>query len=100
MSAADNSQWPIRPTTATLGGYRWLPRLIDKARAHRSGTLAAGLVYPCLIDRACLESLGTDAERFADLVASCGGDHEVLAVLETSGLAGSAAAAFDPDRYL
>ena len=100
MSASGKSQWPIRPTTATLRGYRWLPRLIDKARAHRRGTLAAGLVYPCLIDRACLESLGTDAEGFADLVAACSDDHEVLAMLEASGLAGSAAAAFNPDCYL
>jgi hypothetical protein len=47
----------IRPHHATLAGYVWLPRLMDKSRAVRVGTLE-NLVHPCPVDQTCLQRLG------------------------------------------
>ncbi|QEC49018.1 DUF5069 domain-containing protein [Baekduia soli] len=59
----------LRPMDATLGGYPWLPRLIDKSRAARAGRLG-GVVHPCPVDRRCLGLLGIDVQTFGDLVAA------------------------------
>jgi hypothetical protein len=80
---------------ATLAGYAWLPRMIDKARAARAGTLGT-YCYPCPIDRTCLGLLGLDAETFADVAARAGDDAAVLAALVARGIPSAAAASFDP----
>ena len=41
---------------ATLDGYVWLPRMIDKGRAKLAGTLG-DTVHPCPVDHTCLTRL-------------------------------------------
>jgi hypothetical protein len=84
-----------RPFDVALDGYVWLPRMIDKARAWRAGTLGA-YVYPCPIDCTCLGLLGIDAETFADVATAAADDAEVLAVLLARGIPAACEAAFDP----
>jgi hypothetical protein len=85
-----------RPMSALLGGYTWLPRMIDKARASRAGTLGEYYRYPCPIDRRCLELLGVDAAMFADIACAAPDDAGVLEALTRVGAASPAEAAFDP----
>jgi hypothetical protein len=80
---------------ATLGGYAWLPRMIDKARAAQAGTLG-DYVHPCPVDRACLERLGLDARAFGAVVARSDDDADLLAGLRELGVPSSEEAWFDP----
>lgn len=84
-----------RPMEATLGGYPWLPRMIDKARAARAGTLGP-YVHPCPIDRTCLALLGLDAHEFGDVVERQRSDDAVLAALQDRGIRSPSQAWFDP----
>ena len=79
---------------ARSGGYAWLPRMTDKARASRAGTLGQ-FIYPCPIDRACLGRLGIDPDTFADIAEGAPNDEAVLASLEAFGVA-PPDPAFDP----
>src|SRR4051812_40061023 len=69
-----------RPMDATLDGYAWLPRLIDKSRASRSGTLG-DLIHPCPVDNKCLGLLGMNAKDFGDVVEAHESDEAILAEL-------------------
>jgi quercetin dioxygenase-like cupin family protein len=84
----------LRPLDATLDGYAWLPRMIDKSRAARAGTLGDA-VHPCPVDRRCLALLGIDVDTFGAVVARSDGDAEVLAGLRAAGIASAEAAWFD-----
>jgi quercetin dioxygenase-like cupin family protein len=84
----------LRPMDATLDGYAWLPRMIDKSRAARAGTLGDA-IHPCPVDRRCLALLGTDVETFGDIVARSADDAEVLAGLHAAGIASAQEAWFD-----
>ncbi len=88
----------LRPMDATLDGYAWLPRMIDKSRAARAGTLGDG-VHPCPVDRRCLALLGIDFETFSETVARSAGDAEVLAGLRVAGIASAEAAWFDAPAW-
>jgi len=92
----DLSKEDPRPMAATIGGYAWLPRMIDKARASRAGMLGDYYRYPCPIDRRCLELLGVDAVTFADIACDAPDDVAVLEALARVGAASAAEAAFDP----
>ena len=83
-----------RPMEATLDGYAWLPRMIDKARAARSQTLG-DFIYPCPIDRECLRRLGLDANTFAAVASGLADDQAILAELHRRGIPSAAAAWFD-----
>ena len=83
---------------ATLDGYAWLPRMIDKSRAARAGTLGDG-VHPCPVDRRCLALLGIGFETFSDVVARSADDAAVLAGLRAAGIASAAAAWFDAPAW-
>jgi hypothetical protein len=87
-----------RPMWARLDGYVWLPRMIDKARASRAGTLGT-YVYPCPIDRRCQRRLGIDAETFADIAQREPTDAGILAALQRHGIAGAPESTFDPEAY-
>ena len=80
--------------TTTLDGYAWLPRLIDKARAFRAGTIG-DLVHPCPVDKACLTHLGIDAETFGDIASELGDDDAILAELRRRGIPSAVDAWFD-----
>jgi quercetin dioxygenase-like cupin family protein len=88
----------LRAMDATLDGYAWLPRMIDKSRAARAGTLG-GAVHPCPVDRRCLALLGIDVQTFGDVVARSADDAEVLAGLRAAGTASAEAAWFDAPAW-
>ena len=81
---------------ASLEDYPWLPRMIDKARAARAGTLGDHYRYPCPIDATCLARLGISAEAFADVAENAASDEAVLTLLRARGIPTAAIAAFDP----
>lgn len=78
---------------ATLAGYAWLPRMLDKARASRAGTLGH-YRYPCPIDQRCLAGLGVEPEAFADLAARLD-DAAVVEALRDLGVPGAQECWFD-----
>jgi len=89
----------LRPMDATLDGYAWLPRMIDKARAKRAGTLGTA-VHPCPVDRRCLALLGIDAGTFGAIVARAGDDDAaVLDGLRAAGAASARDAWFDAPAW-
>jgi quercetin dioxygenase-like cupin family protein len=88
----------VRPMDATLDGYAWLPRMIDKSRAARDGTLGSD-VHPCPVDRRCLALLGIDVETFGDVVGRSADDAEVLTGLRADGIASAEAAWFDAPAW-
>ncbi len=53
---------------ATLGGYRWLPRIIAKANAKLRGELLPDLMYSCGGDRGFLRPLGIKPSEFLEKV--------------------------------
>jgi mannose-6-phosphate isomerase-like protein (cupin superfamily) len=80
----------------TLGGYLWLPRMIDKARAKQADTLGR-FVHPCPVDRTLLGRMRVDYATFKRIIMSTQTDEEVLAALrEVPGLATPENAWFDP----
>ena len=88
----------MRPMDATLEGYAWLPRLIDKARAARAGTLG-GVVHPCPVDRRCMELLGIDVATLHTIIDRERTDAGVLAALRRHGIPSAAAAWFDAPAF-
>jgi hypothetical protein len=65
---------------AELGGYRWLPRIIAKARAKLRGELPPELMYGCGGDREFLRGVHLDAVEFLRAVWSA--DHNDARLLE------------------
>ena len=88
----------LRPMDATLDGYAWLPRMIDKSRAKHRGTLGS-IVHPCPIDKRCLARLGVAFSAFTEIVAVSSTDEEVLAGLRRHGIAPAQDAWFDAVAY-
>jgi hypothetical protein len=88
----------LRPMDATLDGYAWLPRMIDKSRARRDGTLGS-IVHPCPVDKRCLARLGVAFSTFTEIVAASQTDEEVLAGLREHGIAPAEDAWFDAVAY-
>ncbi len=88
----------FRPMDAELEGYAWLPRMIDKSRAARAGTLG-DLVHPCPIDARCLQRLGLGVAEFGDVVAANPDDASVLAALRARGIPDATDAWFDAEGY-
>ena len=87
-----------RPMDATIDGYAWLPRMIDKARAAKAGTLGEYYRYPCPIDQTCLGRLGIDADTFAQIADSVATDHDVIHTIRDIGARTAKEAWFDPVR--
>ena len=88
----------MRPMDATLEGYAWLPRLIDKARAARAGTLG-DVVHPCPVDRRCMALLGIDVDTLHAIIDREPTDAGVLAALRRQGIPSAAAAWFDAPAF-
>ncbi|HEY6358831.1 MAG TPA: DUF5069 domain-containing protein, partial [Vicinamibacterales bacterium] len=74
-----------RRWTETLGGIRWLPRLIDKARMAKSGRLGTYLFGHSPVDIGLLRRLKITTQQFADIVAASPDDEAVLATLRERG---------------
>jgi hypothetical protein len=85
---------------ATLHGYAWLPRMIDKARAKQAGTLGT-YVHPCPVDQRCLTLLGLDADAvaFGAVVARSADDDAVLDGLRALGIPDATDAWFDAPAF-
>jgi mannose-6-phosphate isomerase-like protein (cupin superfamily) len=89
---------PFRPMDATLDGYVWLPRMIDKARAKRAGTLGDA-VHPCPVDRRTLKHLGVAYADFRAIIDRTETDAEVLAELRALGIPSPEEAWFDVQAW-
>lgn len=61
-----------------LGGYRWLPRIIAKARAKLRGEMSPDIMYGCGADRPFLHQVGIDPAEFLRLVWKAGDDEQVV----------------------
>lgn len=72
---------PPRRWSDELDGTRWLPRLIDKARAAQAGSLGTYLYGQSPVDADCLSALGMGHSRFAAIVAAAPDDQGVIAAL-------------------
>lgn len=71
---------------ATLGGIRWLRRILAKARAKLRGELHPDIMYGCGGDRGFLEQHGAHAADFLRAVWAAGEDEaKVLAWLKGAG---------------
>lgn len=73
---------PPRRWNEELGGVAWLPRIIDKARAHRAGLLGSYLYGHSPYDDAFLGILGLTYAAFSELVAAAADDDAVLRALD------------------
>ena len=76
---------PPRRWNEELGGIRWLPRLIDKARMAQRGELGSYLFGHSPIDIALLRRFGLTTRQFADIVAANPDDAAVLSALRQHG---------------
>jgi Domain of unknown function (DUF5069) len=64
------------------GGFLWLLRVFDKARAAAAGTIH-DYIYPCPMDRGVMERWGIKAGEFDAAIAANRSDAEILAWLKT-----------------
>ena len=62
----------------TLGGYRWLPRIIEKARAKLRGELPSDIMYGCGADRPFLRKHNIEPPEFLKVVWEAGEDQEKI----------------------
>jgi hypothetical protein len=68
----------LPPKTEALDGFRWLPRLIAKARAKLRGELDSTTMYGCGGDRPFVESIGMTLPQFLQLVWDAGQDDQKI----------------------
>ncbi|MGB8266977.1 MAG: DUF5069 domain-containing protein [Candidatus Velthaea sp.] len=82
MDAPDLRTGPPRRWNVAVDGIVWLPRLIDKARAHQAGTLGSYLYGQSPIDDGLLARVGLSYPEFLRLATAAPSDAAVLAALE------------------
>ena len=63
---------------AEMGGYRWLPRIIAKARAKLRGELAPDIMFGCGADRPFLRSVNMEPAEFLKAVWDAGTDDRAI----------------------
>ena len=68
-----------------VDGIKWLPRLCDKARMSRAGTLGTYLVGHSPVDYALLTRLGITTDEFVEIANTQPDDMSVLSALRTRG---------------
>jgi len=78
----DGKTFP-RPGRDALGGFLWLRRVADKARAAAGGTIH-DYKYPCPMDQGVFERWGITSEQFDRALATHKSDDEILAWLKQS----------------
>lgn len=66
----------LPPKEAELGGFAWLPRIIEKARAKLRGEMPADLMYGCAGDRRFLKSVNIHPADFLREVWAADRDQE------------------------
>jgi len=67
-----------RPGRTDIGGFLWLARVFDKARAARNDTLDT-YIYPCPMDRGVFDRWGITSRMFDAAIDSCESEDAVLA---------------------
>jgi hypothetical protein len=77
----DGKTFPRRGREA-YGGYLWILRAFDKARAAADGTIF-DYIYPCPMDKGVLERWGVPVAEFDAAAARYRRDEEILAWLES-----------------
>lgn len=77
LQAKDLTKEYPRSPLAELNGFPWLPRLIDKVRALKAGTLGAYTPFPCGGDRNFLATAGLDADALKAVIDSGASDEEI-----------------------
>jgi hypothetical protein len=75
--APDLRQRASRSPRQRLGGFVWLPRLLDKGRATLAGT-NGDYEYGCLLDQGFFDFVGLDPEALKAQLAADKSDTEVL----------------------
>jgi hypothetical protein len=71
-----------RRARETFGGYDYILRVFDKARAAKAGTIF-DYIYPCPIDESVFTSWGITSAEFDAALESCTTDEQILAWLQT-----------------
>jgi hypothetical protein len=66
-----------RPGRTEIGGFLWLARVFDKARAARNETLH-DYIYPCPMDRGVFDRWGITSRMFDAAIDSCDSDEAIL----------------------
>jgi hypothetical protein len=66
-----------RPGRQEIGGFMWLARVFDKARAARDETLH-DYIYPCPMDRGVFDRWGITARMFDAALDTCDTDDAIL----------------------
>jgi hypothetical protein len=66
----------------SFGGYYWILRAFDKARAAADGTIH-DYIYPCPMDKGVFERWGITVSEFDEAVREHRTDDEILAWLQT-----------------
>jgi hypothetical protein len=72
---------PPRSGREMLGGFAWLGRMTDKARAKHAGTLG-DYVSLCPMDEAFLQRCGIAESDFCELIASENDDEQIASYFE------------------
>jgi hypothetical protein len=72
----DGVSFPRRGREA-IGGYLWLARVFDKARAAADGTIH-DYIYPCPMDKGVFERWGITAAQFDEALATHRTDDAIL----------------------
>jgi hypothetical protein len=76
----DGKSFPRRGRDA-YGGYMWLLRVFDKARAAADGTIH-DYIYPCPMDKGIFERWGITPEQFNEAIRTHKTDEAILAWLK------------------
>jgi hypothetical protein len=63
-----------------IGGFLWLARVYDKARAARDGTIH-DYIYPCPMDRGVFDRWGITSKTFDAAIENAHDDESILAWL-------------------
>ena len=63
---------------ASLGGFRWLPRIIAKAKAKLRGEMPSELMYGCGGDRPFLKKVRIHPAKFLQLMWEAGDDDQSI----------------------
>lgn len=61
-----------------IGGFYWLARVFDKARAKRDDTIF-DYIYPCPLDRGVFERWGITSDQFDEALKTIDTDDGILA---------------------
>jgi hypothetical protein len=64
------------------GGYLWILRAFDKARAAADGTIF-DYIYPCPMDKGVFERWGISVAEFDEAIVTRRTDEEILSWLES-----------------